>query len=94
MEDQGPDSAQEITDRLAGLENENELMRTLLASICSSFARMRTALQLEDAPMPDGTVLSAGVPADWLLEELKEEIDVSLDLLTERVALLCGLPQL
>lgn len=93
MEDlEEADNDAEIIDRLTALEAENSSMRSLLLSITQLLTELKHILELEDTE--HGRVTEAalnGMPIDWVYEEIKEDIERSLALLSKRVAHICGI---
>lgn len=85
---------EEVVDRLTGLETENEAMRSLLLSISQLLTELKKILELEDPLMVASHVDAAlhGLPVEWVLDEVKEDIERSLALLSDRVAHICGIP--
>jgi hypothetical protein len=84
----------EVIDRLTGLEGENESMRTLLLSITQLLAELKHVLELDDAESEHGRIAEAalhGMPIEWVYEEIKDDIERSLALLSKRVAQICGI---
>lgn len=91
---EGVENDAEIIDRLTGLETENESMRTLLLTITQLLSELKHILEIDEAESEHGRVAEAamnGMPIDWVYEEIKEDIERSLALLSKRVAHICGI---
>lgn len=96
QQQQGPD-ATVMLDRLELLEHENANMRQLLASVNQILAEMRaTALHLVADPEEgmnnednlearDLTTQISTLPVVWIYEQVKEEIETSLAVLSDLV---------
>lgn len=93
-------SSEETIDRIGGLEEENEQMRELLLSMKHLLAELKTFLELDHhdddseyySKLNDTGILT--MPTDWVLDEIKADIENSLSLLSNRVAHICGIPML
>lgn len=93
-EELAEESEEPLVDRLAGLEDENEQLRALLMSIQQLLQELGQVLELDETAAVSHPVLEAavaGMPAGWIVEDLKREIEGSLTALSKRVAQLCGI---
>lgn len=86
-----PAAGADSVDRLAGLEDENEALRGLLLSISQLLQELRRVLELEEAAPAALDTAAAGLPAEWLYDLVKADIEESLGLISGRVAHMCGI---
>lgn len=80
-----------MADRVSGLEDENSGLRQLILDVSQLLIEMKTTLELEDSVEVCDKVVPA-MPIEWVGDDIKNEIETNLALLSKRIAHLCGIP--